>query len=194
MKIFLTLILAIGMILPLSAQEMSKEEMEMMKRWKEYSTPGMEHTYLNKFTGKWNATVKMWMKPDAPPTVEKHQMNAKMMFGGRYYVYKVKGNFMGMPFEGMQLTAYDKMDKKFITFWIDNMGTGIYLTEGTLNKTGKVRTEKGIWNDAARGAKMKVKTVTTLISPDKFKFDMFMDMEMNGKYFQSMEIIYTKAK
>lgn len=194
MKIFLTLILAIGMVMPLSAQEMSKEEMKMMERWKEYSTPGKQHAYLKKFTGKWKATVKMWMKPGAPPSVEEHEMEGKLKFGGRYYVYKVQGTFMGMPFEGMNLTAYDKLNKKFISFWVDNMGTGIYLTEGQLDKTGKIRTETGIWDDAARGSKMKVKNVTTLLSPDKFRFDMYMDMEMKGKYYKSMEITYTKIK
>lgn len=34
-----------------------------------------------------------------------------MIFGGRYQLSNYKGNFMGMPFEGMSIMGYDNAKK-----------------------------------------------------------------------------------
>jgi hypothetical protein len=49
-----------------------------------------------------------------------------MILGGRYQQSMIKGNMMGMPFEGMGLLGYDNAQKLFYSTWVDNMGTGCY--------------------------------------------------------------------
>lgn len=201
MKHFKTLIAALAVVILLSSgwvltgQEQSREEQEMMKKWKAYATPGPNHKYLASFAGQWDAAVKMWEKPGAPPVTSKQEMTGKMIFGGRYYVYAVKGNYMGMPFEGKSITGYDNFKKKFISMWIDNFGTGIYMTEGTLDETGKIRTETALWPDIFTGGKTKVKMVTKSVDKDKFIFEMYYSGGMYGpKEYQTLEIIYTRKK
>lgn len=194
----LSVLLFIGPGLDLAGQEksqMSKEEQEMMKKWMDYSTPGANHKYLESFAGEWDALVKQWMKPGDPPISTKQEMKAKMLLGGRYLKYTVKGMMIDMPFEGMSITAYDNLEKKFISMWIDSMGTGIYMTEGTLDKTGKIRTETGLWNDITTGGKTKVKLVYKTVDNDNVFFEMYMSGGMYGdEEVKSMEITYTRKK
>lgn len=194
----LLVIAFLGSGLDLAGQEkpqMSKEEQEMMKKWMAYSTPGANHKYLEGFAGEWEAVVKQWMKPGEPPATSKQRMKAKMLMDGRYLKYSIKGTMMDMPFEGISITAYDNFEKKFISMWIDSMGTGIYMTEGTLDKTGKIRTETGLWNDIATGGKTKVKMVYKTVDKDNIFFEMYMSGGMFGdKEVKSMEVTYTRKK
>ncbi len=177
----------------LNAQEMSKEDQEMMKKWQAYATPGDNHKYLDSFSGEWTAAGKSWMKPGAPPIVSKNEVKAKMIMGGRYHKSHFKGTMMGMPFEGIAVTGYDNFKKKFMSIFFDNMGTGFYKSSGTLDKSGKVRTETGLWDDFMTGAKTKIRLVTKSIDNDKFIFEMY-GMGPDGKEFKSMELVYTRKK
>jgi hypothetical protein len=191
----LMVVLFLGSGLILNAQEQSKEEQEMQKKWAEYSTPGPNHKYLESFTGEWEAAGKMWMNADSQPIPINGEMKGEMILGGRYYKYSYKSEFMGMPMEGVSIIGYDNFNKEFFTFWIDNMGTGMFTTRGTLDKTGKIRTETGLWDDIMSGGKDKVKIITRTIDKDKFGFEMYMSGGMYGdKEFKSMEIIYTRKK
>lgn len=195
MKIFLVILLITAMIIPLSSQELSEEEKEVRRKWKAYATPGKSHAYLMGLTGKWNAEIKMWMKPGDEAIEQKQVMKAEMILGDRYYMYSIKGIiFMGRQFEGLNITGFDNKYKKFITVWMDNMGTGIYITRGHLDETGKIRTEIGRWDDIATGEKVKVKTVTTTLSLRRFKFEMFMSGASYGDNFRTMEIIYSRIR
>lgn len=201
MKMIKTLIVGllvawfIGSGITAHGQEASKEEQEMMKKMAAFATPGPNHKYLESFTGDWTAEVKMWMQPGQPPVTTQYKMTSEMIMGGRYFHYHVKGSFMGMPFEGKSIIGYDNFKKKFVSMWIDNMGTGIYMTEGTLDKTGKVRTETGLWDDIATGGKVKVKMVTKSGDKDKFLFEMYYAGGMYGpKEVKAMEIAYTRKK
>ena len=193
-KILLVSLLTVLMLsVSMTAQEMSKEDQEMMKKWQEYATPGAAHKYMEQFTGKWTTSNKMWMKPGAPPMTATGTAEAKMILGGRYLKSYYKGKMMGMDFEGIGKLGFNNMHKTYNSFWIDNTGTGFYLTEGKLSKDGKVRTEKGVWDDPMTGGKTKVKMVIYSVSGDSYKMEMYAEMP-DGKEFKSMEMIYTKVK
>jgi hypothetical protein len=185
----------VGSGLVLTAQEPSKEEQEMMKKMMEYATPGANHKYLENFVGKWNAVTKMWEKPGAPPAESQQEVKMKMIMGGRYLKFGVKGTLMGMTFEGMMITGYDNFKKKLISVWIDSMGTGIYMTEGTFDQSGKIRTETGVWDDMFTGGTTKVKMVYKIVDKDKILFEMYTSGGMYGdKEFKNMEATYTRVK
>ena len=198
MKIFKSLLFG-GLILffmvstagmPLFGQQPSEEEQKMMEKWKAYATPGENHKYLEYFSGKWEAVTKSWMKPGTEPIINKNDVKSKMILGGRYLKSSYKGTMMGMPFEGIGITGYDNFKKKFISIFMDNTGTGIYEYSGTLDQTGKIRTETGVWDDIGTGGKSRVKMVTKIIDGNTYSFEMFMLNEgPQGDEFKSMEMI-----
>ena len=100
---------------------------------------------------------------------------------------------MGMLFEGLSIAGYDNFKKEYVTMWIDNAGTGIYQTSGTVDKASKTRTETGLWDDIMTGGKSKVKWVTKVIDDNKYEFVMY-SADPTGKEFKSGEIVYIRKK
>lgn len=116
---------------------------EMMAKWKEMNAKGPEHKKFEKMVGKWDAQTKMWMAPGAEPMVSKASAEFRLILDGRYIVQKFKGEWMGDPFEGMAIEGFDRVKKKFVSIWMDDMSTGIFKSEGTTDASGKVCTYYG---------------------------------------------------
>ncbi|PZD79302.1 DUF1579 domain-containing protein [Mesonia sp. K7] len=171
---------------------MLAQTQEEMMAWQAYMTPGDAHQWLATLDGNWDAEVKMWMDPAAPPTISKATTTNKMIMGGRYQQSIHKGDMGGMPFEGQSITAFDNAKKKYIATWIDNMGTGVLILEGDYNKETKQLIMTGTMVDPMTGKDIQVKEVMTYLSKDKHKFEMFMIQE--GQELKTMEIVYTRKK
>lgn len=162
------------------------------KAWEEYMTPNEMHKMLAAGDGKWDGEEMTWMAADAPATGP-HKITAeyKMIMGGRYQEEIVKGDMMGMPFEGRSWTGYDNARKKFISTWVDNFGTGMMQTEGTWDEASKSITMTGKMMDPAKGKETEMRQVI------KFPDDKHQIIEMyctgkDGKEFKNMEIKLTK--
>ncbi len=41
---------------------------------------------------------------------------------------------MNQPFSGIGYTGYDNFNKKYVSFWIDNMSTGMSTMDGKIDK------------------------------------------------------------
>jgi len=179
---------------PPTTQPGQGEMEDMMAKYKELAAPGPEHKLLERLVGKWATSTKMWMDPSAPPTESKGKMEAKAIMGGRYILSKFESVMMNEPFEGMAIDGYDKYNKKYVSFWVDNFGTGFYTTTGTADAAGKVFTYEGKWDDPMMDRKGKpVKMVVKCVSDDKFVMEMY-DEVGTPKEFKVMEIEYTRVK
>jgi hypothetical protein len=176
----------IGAALPLTAVEKEMDEKKMMELWKKYSTPGEAHKYLEYFVGKWEITSKSWMKPGAKPMVEKQEMTFKSILGGRHVKGHMKGSIMGMPGEGIMIVGYDNYKKKYTSIWMDNQSTSIYQSWGTLDKSGKIRTDYGEWDDWMTDKVEKVKMISKIVDKNTWVFEMY------SHGFKSMEMTYKR--
>jgi hypothetical protein len=176
-------------------QQATPEMQEMMKKWQEVMTPGEPHKMLQQMAGTWDVVTKNWMGgPGTEPSVTQGTAEMKMLLGGRYLQQDVAGEMMGMPFSGMGLTGYDNFKKKYVSFWIDNMGTGMYTMEGEMDKDGKSCTYWGLMDDPMTGEKdKKVKYVLTMDGPDKQLFRIY-DVSAFGEKDPTMEMTYTRKK
>ena len=177
-------------------KQMSEEE--MMQMWMEMSTPGEEHAEMMKFAGEWNNKNTHWMAPGAPPETNTSTTTYKPIMGGRYLLETVKGTMdMGdgnpMPWEGMNILAYDKMTGMHKFCWIDSMGTGMFVGEGEASSDGKTITyfTKNVpsWTT---GEMTTYKTVATHINENNTSLKMFEKMP-DGSWFQNMEITSSRA-
>jgi hypothetical protein len=175
------------------APEMSKEDEAAMKAWMAYGTPGDMHTMLAKSNGVWNADLTMWSKPGAAPTKSTSTCTNTMILGNRYQQSTHTGTFEGMPFEGIGTTGYDNSKKKFVSTWIDNMGTGMMLMEGPYDAATKTIRLKGTQMDPVSGKEMGVREEFTMVDDNTQVLKMYM-IPAGGKEYQSMEIKFTRAK
>ncbi|WP_312297540.1 DUF1579 domain-containing protein [Chryseobacterium sp.] len=166
-----------------------------MKAWMEYSTPGEMQKMLAKSDGIWTGETTMWMEDGGKPMMSKSEAINKMMYGGRYQISNHKGSFMGMPFEGMSIVGYDNSKKKFVSTWIDNMGTGIMHGEGDWNPSTKSVEFKGKMTDPSRpGKDCDFREVFTFVDDNTQKMEMYGADSKTGKEYKTMEINFTRKK
>lgn len=165
-----------------------KAMMEMMAK---AAAPGPEHARFKKMEGKWNQVVKWTMDPSQPAQETKSTAVIKTLMDGRYCQELTSGQMMNMPFNGLGITGYDKIQKKYVSIWIDNMGTGIMKSEGTASADGKTIEWQGESSDPMTGGVSKMRMVTTFIDDDHHSFEMFGVMP-DGKEMKMMTIDYSR--
>ena len=154
--------------------------------------PGPPHEAMKKLEGEFDYTITMIM-PGTPPQEYKGHRSAKMIMGGRYLDETYMGTFMGMPFEGHGTMAYDNVQKKYLSTWIDNMGTGIMFDSGTGDAAGTTWTMAADMADPMTGKMTATRSVTKVVDADHMTMDMF-GPGPDGKEMKMMSIAATRSK
>jgi len=173
------------------AQNPNPDMEAMMKKAAEAGAPGAAHQLLEPLVGDWNAEVKMWLAPDAPPTITKATAKNTWALNGRFVRQEFKGEFMNQPFTGLSFTGYDNIRRKYSTVWIDDMSTAIVTMEGNADAAGKVITFEGTYSCAMTGEPHKAgKQICRVLSHNTHVFEMH-DPAL-GENAKTMEITYTR--
>ena len=172
----------------------------MMKMMMETAKLNENHKLLGQLAGTWSFTTKMWMEPGQPPQESKGTAVRKPIMDGRYYTLDVTGKvampgpdgkMKDMDFKGMSLEAYDNTRQKFVTTWVDNMGTGIMMSEGTYDAASKTFTHTGEYQ-IAPGVKQNIHETVKIIDQDHHTMEWF--EKRGGQEVKTMEIAYTRKK
>jgi Protein of unknown function (DUF1579) len=158
------------------------------------------HKLLADLDGTWSFTVTMWQAPGAPPMKSTGTAVRKSVMGGRFFMMDVTGN-MKMPaadgkmkdmeFKGHGMDGYDNVKKKFVGTWMDNMGTGIMMSEGDYDPASKTFTYTSEM-EPMPGMKTKVKEVLKLTDKNHMTFEWYEDR--GGQETKTMQIDYTRKK
>lgn len=173
--------------------QMSPEDAAMMQKWQEFATPNEHHKALDFKAGKWTNEVSFWMDPAAPPQVSQGTSEYKWIMDGRYMVEDHLGTVMGQPFHGHGATGYDNLKKKYVSVWLDNMGTGIMYGEGTYDEKTKTFSSKSESPDVVSGKYVPTRGVEKIVDNDHWVMEMY-GPDKTGKEFKTMEIRFTRAK
>jgi hypothetical protein len=174
---------------------------EMMKQMIEMSKLNENHKLLSSLDGTWNYSIKMWMNPDpnAKPQESKGTATRKTVMGGRYVMEDVTGKMQmpgedgkmkDMQFKGMGLEGYDNIKKKFVSSWIDSMGTGIQFSEGTYDPATKTLTYTSEM-EPVPGMKSQVREVIKIADNNHMTLEWYENQGGGEK--KTMEIAYTRA-
>lgn len=174
---------------PAVAREGAPSPEQMMESLIEYATPGPNHDYLKSMAGKWKTVTKAWFGPGEPQTTE-GTAEFSVILGGRYVTEKFSGAFMGQSFEGFGLYAYDNYKKEFVGTWADTLGTGLLISRGSLDASGRQLTLRGIYDDPVTGQAQKIRMVTRTM--DDGSRIMTMYGEAGDEEMKQMEITYTR--
>ncbi len=164
------------------------------------ANPGENHKLLAQLDGKWKFTMKFWMAPGMPPSESDGTSVRKPEMSGRYFLTdatgKVQmpgpdGKMKDMEFKGMGIDGYDNVKQKFISTWIDNMGTSIEMLEGTYDpstKTFTYHTEE----EPAPGVKIKARELIKLVDANHWVLEWYEDH--GGEETKTLEISYTRQE
>lgn len=166
-----------------------KEMQEMMMK---AAAPGPQHEMFKKMEGEWDLKVTSVMDPTQPPQESKGTSTVKTLMDGRYCQEQSTGDMMGMPFSGLGITGYDNVAKKYVSVWMDNMGTGIMKSEGTASKDDPNTII--YWSeslDPMTGKLAKYRMVSHMLNDDHHTFEMY-GKGPDGKEAKMMSIDYAR--
>ena len=153
-------------------QEKQMDPQAMMEMWKKLGTPGEPHKLFASLAGRWTTQTKEWMEPGKPPAESTGTAEMKMLLDGRFLYQEYNGQMMGQPFYGIGIDAYDNMTKKYVTAWMDSMGTGIFMMEGTASAGGRTITLKGSHPEPG-GGRMTHRAIWKIVDNNTQTFDMW---------------------
>jgi hypothetical protein len=192
--VLLTCLCLIMLAVPASAADQPsahpKDPQAMMETYKKLATPGAPHQQLASLAGRWTTTTKAWMEPNTPPMESTGACDYTVLLGGRYVQQACSGEMMGQPFTGIGVHGYDNVSQKYVTTWIDSMGTGIFVMDGTASPDGKTITLTGSHADPFEGV-MTHRAIWTFVDAKTQTFEMYGE-HGSGHETKMMEITYTR--
>jgi Protein of unknown function (DUF1579) len=206
----LFILLIVAMALPSFAQDSTPakpadaktDDAQMMAMMMDLAKPGENHKILEESVGSWTYTTKFWMSADTntPPMESSGTAVTRPIMDGRYFqsdhtgkmqMPGADGKMMDMDFHGMQIDGFDNVKKKFVSSWVDNMGTGIMLSEGTYDPATKTITYTAEY-EPMPGMKTKTRELVKLTDKDHHTVEFYEDR--GGTEVKTMEITSTRKK
>lgn len=152
-----TLTLVMGLVIAMVTPAMAQQEPPK---------PGPEHAILKKHEGTWDTVMK------AGGTEFKGVTVNKMDLGGLWLVGSLDIDMGGQKFQGRSLETYDAKSKKFISIWVDSMGTTPMNMEGTYDEKTKTLTTTAE-APGPDGKPAKWKSVSTMPNDDTIEMSMY---------------------
>ena len=145
--------------------------------------PGPEHAMLKKLEGNWDLVMKFGGMES------KGAVTYKMELGGLWLAGSLESELFGAKFQGKSLDSYDAGKKKYISVWIDSMGTQPMILEGTYDAGKKTLTMSGD-GPGMDGKPTKYKSVSTFTDDNTTNFSMYIGDVKEP----SFTIVYTRKK
>ena len=190
----LAAILLLVFVAPAGAADESKKQDDaikaMMEAWTKYATPGPAHKELAGLVGRWDVVATFWPAPGAPPQTSKGISEMSLLLDGRYLLESFTSPMPERVFQGMGITGYDNLKRKVVSVWIDTMGTGLMVSEGTRDASGVLHTV-GTTPDPVAGKDKTVKG-REWTAADGIRHHEMWEAGPDGKDYRTMEILYTR--
>ena len=182
-----------------ATNETAPNPAEMMKQMMEMAKLNENHKLLGDLAGSCTYTVKM-MAPGEPASTSTGSLTRKPVMNGRFFVGEftgtmkmpgADGKMKDVPFKGMSVEGYDNVKQKFVSSWVDNMGTGIMNSEGSYDPATKTFTYNGEM-EPVPGMKVPVREVIKVTDKNHHVFEWYENR--GGQDTKTLEIDYTRKK
>lgn len=135
--------------------------------------PGPEHAVMAKWSGSWDRSIKLWMKPGGKPFEMTSSAEIAMIMDGRFSRMTATSDMGGHKYTGESTIGFDRTTKKWSVYAVDNMGTAPTFLEGTSADGGKTIEFAGTMTVAGKDTPMKTRWVQTEKGPDEIVMEMY---------------------
>lgn len=172
--------------------EKPMDRQALMELYAKLAAPGEPHKLLASLAGSWTTKTREWMEPDKPAAESTGSAEMKMLLDGRFLQKEFSGQMHGKPFSGIETVGYDNLLKRYVTTWMSNTSTMIFMMEGSASADGKTITLKGKHREPG-GGYMTHRAVWTIVDSNNQTFDMY-GAHHGGKEMKLMAITYTRKQ
>jgi hypothetical protein len=171
-------------------QDPMKEMMEKARKW---TQPGEQHKLLERFVGKWDVELRMYMGENATPP-EKCTAEVRWLMDGRWIESDWSGQMMGMPIRGHHLFGYDNFKMSYVMTAVTSFDTAMNHAEGDMTPDGKSLVLYGTLDEYLTGEHDKmVKYAYRFVSADEIKLEIH-DLPIGEVNTKVVEFTYKRAK
>jgi hypothetical protein len=151
-----------------------------------------QNIYLERTSGHWNTTVRIWTSEKDTAAVEsKGRCDAYMRLGGRVQMQRDSTRIGSKVYEDLALLSYDPEKHQFVVAWTDAINPGMLMLTGTLNDSGNILTLHGE-RENAKGAKTNVEMIYSMTDGSHMTLEIW-ETPASGKKRMTMEIIYRRG-
>lgn len=153
--------------------------------------PGAEHKILNRDEGNWNAVVKVWMAPGAPPMEMSGTESNSWVCNNLWMTSK-----FDMPdgsFSGRGLSGWDAHKKQYVSVWVDSSSMFLTNMVGTYDEAKQTITYKGEAPDQMTGKMNKIRATLEHKDANTRRYTNY-STGADGKETKGLEITYTRAQ
>lgn len=192
----LALVLAVGLgsVALTAEQEKRGKDFDleaMEKAWADFAKLAPEHKHFKDVVGEWNVETKETWPGMQKPIVSRGKATFRLMLGGRFLQQRYEPEHEGQKFRGFGIHGYDKAKKKYVSVWLDNMSTGIMVSEGEYDEEADQLVQVG--ESESPLGKMRLRTVMKAIDDNGFTMSFYVAMP-DKKEHKGMVITYTRKK
>lgn len=156
--------------------------------------PDENHGCLEAFVGSWKIRVKSWPGPDTPAQEGDGTAEIRWVLGGRFIEQRQSSRLMGKPTSGIGYVGFDVARRRYVSIWLDDLGTSILQTTGAPDPAHKTIKTRGAIDDAATGEPLKFEEAMTPVSSDEFTYEAWTSPPGVQQPRRVMEIVYTRRK
>lgn len=138
--------------------------------------------------GDWTVTVKMREGPDSEWIETPGTASIEPYLDGCANRQTFSSTFMGMPFNGLDLTTYNREEGRFESVWMDDMSGKFSVMHGNFDGDKLVMTGM----DKMGGMEFMTRSVATKVSKDELHWSMEMSTDQGATWWENMQLIYKR--
>ena len=190
-NLVLGLVLALGFAAGqvFSKDDPGRQQEETIKAMEAYGKVGPQHEFLKKLEGNFDSRSKATLDPAAAPKESTGKVESKLIFGGLFVKEDVNGTcpITGKKFHGVCYTGFDNAKKKYVSTWIDSLGSGIHYSEGVADPSGKSLELRGTCVDPLTGKDKNVREVRRILDDKQQILEMY-EQGADGREVKCFEV------
>ena len=172
---------------------LAQDAASQMNRWLKASRPGEAHQRLDELEGRYDIRIRAWLtSPDQPPLQAEGKAEYRWLLGDRWLQQTLQSRLMGLPYEGLGMLGYDRIDGHYASYWQDSLSTATRSSFGQIDESSNRLVMRGTADDPATGAMdQPVRYEISLGEPSGHVFRAYDLTRPEGQQL-AMEITYTR--
>ena len=160
-----------------------------------------DHQRFAPLVGTFRVVVRFWMGP-GDPVESSGSMRNELTLGGRFLRQVFQGDPMpgseALPadaapsFAGEGYLAYNNVDKRYESVWVDNASTLIQVESGQIDEAGREWNFYSTLTNPQSGGPMEKRTIITIVDEHRYQMEIWF-RDPDGPEIKAMEMEFVKA-